>query len=503
MKRKQTSLIINPRVGQNLAQMTDILAVFAAAGWKTELALKEYGGHTMALATKAAEDGRDLVIAYGGDGTLNQVLNGVMNAKNRQSTIGLIPGGTANVWANEIGVPSDPVHAALTLIDSQTQKVDIGHIAVDGLTFPDTSQEEQPRPRKKSRKRQAKARSNPRQHFLLMAGLGIDASIMNHVSQPLKYRLGALAVGISAAKELPMTRPFPVEIRIGDENNAEIHWKGEALQIIIGNTRFYANIAQMTPNAYINDGVLDVCVITAGNVVTTMQQIAALLLRHQPDNLTTEYFQGAHFSLSVPASIALQLDGSAVKLKNYLCKADQQALAQADKTEQVMVTYHFDALPRALNMAIPRTYTGALFKGPTSVHAQPEETTPISTEVEATEQGEKQPEQQIAQQPEQEQAEQSTSVQTGLEHGREITVVGVHPNPAEKDMYIIAGSATKQSTGEIQAVAVRVDIHTLVRRKTGEHASLEAVLMLQAGDAIVVVGKKQKRGVILAKQIAI
>ena len=55
MKSKKACLVINPRGGQNLARLTDMMAVFAAAGWKTDIAIKEYGGHTMELATRAAE----------------------------------------------------------------------------------------------------------------------------------------------------------------------------------------------------------------------------------------------------------------------------------------------------------------------------------------------------------------------------------------------------------------------------------------------------------------
>ena len=87
MRCKKACLVINPRAGQNIAKIPDVLAVLSAAGWKTEIAIKEYGGHTMELATKAAEDGYDLVIGYGGDGTLNQVVNGVMNT--RGNTISL------------------------------------------------------------------------------------------------------------------------------------------------------------------------------------------------------------------------------------------------------------------------------------------------------------------------------------------------------------------------------------------------------------------------------
>src|SRR5437868_12270910 len=140
MRGKKASLIVNPRAGENLTKFTDILTILAAAGWKTDIELKEYGGQTMGLATEAAEDGYDLVIAYGGDGTVNQVVNGVMNAKGQHSIVGVIPGGTANVWADEIGIPNDPVKAALTLVNSEVRKVDIGHVEVGSLTFSDETQ---------------------------------------------------------------------------------------------------------------------------------------------------------------------------------------------------------------------------------------------------------------------------------------------------------------------------------------------------------------------------
>jgi YegS/Rv2252/BmrU family lipid kinase len=488
MKSRRTSLLINPRAGQNLIKITDILAVLAAAGLKTELALKEYGGHTMALATQAVEDGSDLVIAYGGDGTLNQVINGVMHTKHRQSVIGLIPGGTANVWASEIGVPEDPVKAALALIDSEARKVDIGHIGVEGITLPEGFPDERNRP---ARKQKTKDTAKVRQHFLLMAGLGIDATIMDHVSQPLKYRVGMLAVGASTVKTLHEHRPFPVEINAGDDANGGIHWKGEALQVVIGNTRLYADIVQMTPDARINDGILDVCVITSGTPLSTMQQIGSLLLRHRPDNQTAEYFQGSHFSISVPASIGLQLDGSAVKLKKYLNKADQQALTQVDKLEQATVTYRFDAMPHALRMAIPRTYKGALFAQEDTAHAQ--------EPTEKTEPGNTQEEQSTEQSNEQE----ITPAPELSEQGWQVTVLEVGPNPAEKHAYIIAGSITRQYTGEVQPVAIQVGMHTRLHKKTGEQVSPEELSNLRTRHEIMVEGKKSKRGVIVAKQVVI
>src|SRR6476646_2617433 len=156
MKRKSALLIISPRRGKNVARLADVLAVLSAAGWKTDTAFKEFAGHTMQLARDAAEAGYDLVIGYGGDGTLNQVVNGVMAAKRRRSIVGVIPGGTANVWAHEIGLPEDPVKASLLLINSEGRKVDLGHVEVE----------------RQGRERKSRPASRGRHHFLLMAGLG-------------------------------------------------------------------------------------------------------------------------------------------------------------------------------------------------------------------------------------------------------------------------------------------------------------------------------------------
>src|ERR1700674_4033874 len=100
----------------------------------------------------------------GGDGTLNQVVNGVMASKHRRSIVGVIPGGTANVWAHEIGMPEDPVKASLLLVNSEGRKVDVWHVDVDSLPIP---------PRTKNRQKKERLASGGRHHFLLMAGLGI------------------------------------------------------------------------------------------------------------------------------------------------------------------------------------------------------------------------------------------------------------------------------------------------------------------------------------------
>jgi len=504
MREKKACLIINPRGGQNIAKLPDITTVLAAAGWDTDIAIKEYGGHTMELANEAAEKNYELVIGFGGDGTLSQIVNGVMNAGGQHSTVGLIPGGTANVWASEIGLPTDPIKAVLALVNSEPRKVDIGHVEVESLTFPETRQNGQGQPGgNKSQKKKAKSSSKAKHHFLLMAGLGLDAAVMGHVSKPLKYRIGPLAVGLSAAKELPTQHQFPLEIHVADgSRKGEALWKGEALQVVVGNTRRYADIVEMTPNAHIDDGVLDVCVITAGDPLTTLQQVASLLLRRKPDNLTSEYFHGAHLTITVPATIDLQLDGSAVKLKDYLSKSDRKALEQVENKEQVMVNYRFDAQPSALRVAIPCTYDDALFED--SAGKKQEQHDSAQEERRQSAENTSRDKDQLDQPGDGERQESQQSpehLDALLQNGRKVAVAGVTRVPDKKLRYIVAGSTTKRSTGEAKPIALRIDDNTTMVRRTGETAPLAVIQKLPEGGEVFVEGELNKRGVIRAKRI--
>jgi len=498
MRCKRACLAINPRAGHNVAKITDLIAVFAAAGWKIDIALKAYPRQAMQLAARAARQNYDLIVAYGGDGTINQVVNGVINARGR-SIVGVIPGGTANEWAVEIGLPLDPVHAALTLVNSDARAIDLGHIQVEGLTFPHSTRPEsdqQPAPPKgkKVRKKQAKAAAKGKPRFLLMAGLGTDAAIMPYISKAFKYQAGRRAFEVAAAKKLTELQPFPVEIRaIDDAVDTTLLWRGEAWQVFVANARLYGSIVDIAPEAYLDDGKLDVCVLTVGNLFATIGQITSFLLRRKPDDETAEYFQAPHFSIRAPASIGMHLDGSLAKLSNYLSKADREALQHADAPSQVMVEYRFDAQPGALQVAIPRVYDDNLFKkspGNGEAHAVPQEQKDRRTArhnnhfVEG-------------------QQEVPELIKALLEAGLKMTVAGVAPNPDKKDTYIIAGTLQNQKTGDAVPVAVPVDDTVVVTNRAGKRVSAAAVQELQEGTVVVIEGKKSRRGVIRVTHIVI
>lgn len=502
MQCKKACIVINPRAGENFARLTDVLTVLAAAGWQTDIRVKEYPAHARGLAKQAAEEGYDLVVAYGGDGTLNQVINGVLQTRGKggQSVVGLIPGGTANQWASDMHIPGDPLKAALILVESQVRKIDVGHIEVEKLTFPEDGEQSAAQDLAQRERagttRDRKKQSRARHYFMLTAGLGFDAAVIEGVSKPLKYRIGRLAFAAAAAKKLSEQRAFPIEIRINDTGNeSNTVWKGEGLQILINNTRRYASLVEVAPEAHIDDGMLDICVITAGPPITTMQQIASLLLRRKPDDVTAEYFQGAHFTIAVPASIGMHLDGSAVDLKDYTSKSDYAAISYAPQGEQIMVTYRFDACPRMLQVAVPATQEhNPLFVEAKSGDAEDEQQEqPVGTVQAAESHNEKQ---------NSEQGENAQLIERLLSRGRKVTVVATGHTPAKKTD-IIVGNTAKRSTGENKTIAVRVKSGATVLRHSGEHADPAAVQSLAEGAEILVEGKQSKRGVISAKRVII
>ncbi len=205
----------------------------------------------------------------------------------------------------------------------------------------------------------------------------------------------------------------------------------------------------------------------------------------------------------------MQLDGSAVTLKDYLSKAEREALSRED-ARQIMVDYRFDALPKAIQMAIPRTYDEAMFeKKHHEDSAGTEDTGELHQTSSVVEMAEddtgKHKKDSSRAENERLQALERTleHINVLLDNGRKVTVEAGVPNPHQNRGYIIAGRAARQSTGEMQPVAVRIDDKTTVMNQAGEHLSPVILEKLQEGQAIVVEGKKSKRGVIRATHVII
>jgi diacylglycerol kinase family enzyme len=329
MSKEKAIIIIHPKAQHHVADVLPILE----ERWETKEQVTAYAGHGIAMAVNALQQGYHWIISFGGDGTLNEVMNGAMQAQ-QPCTIGVLPGGTVNQWVHEIGLPAYPVEAARVLTESSTpRRIDVGFIGVQALTIANTLYPQC----------ETESISNARQHFLIVAGLGIDATTIQTTTEASKQHYGQLAFLIDWVQLLPNVRPFPAQISWSNHQS----WQGQAFDILVSNTRRYANVTNMIPKAHVNDGLLEIRIVS--------------LFSHKPGLLFP--FQDSAFSIRLPASIALELDGSAVSLADYLNSENQEHLLKADELSKVMVTYAFVVKPAALLMAVPTAYRGELFIG--------------------------------------------------------------------------------------------------------------------------------------------
>jgi diacylglycerol kinase (ATP) len=174
-------LIYNPFAGglkgSGLARLDKAVDTLKLAGAQVELFPTPGPQRAGELAAKAVECGCDMILAAGGDGTINEVVNGIAGSQVR---FGILPAGTANVLANEIGFSNRPDHAARQLLHTEPVRIALGSL------------------------QQAE---RPRRYFVLMAGVGLDARIVYELDIDLKSRLGKLAYWHGGLKQFG--RPVP------------------------------------------------------------------------------------------------------------------------------------------------------------------------------------------------------------------------------------------------------------------------------------------------------
>ncbi|MFI7503759.1 diacylglycerol/lipid kinase family protein [Streptomyces sp. NPDC049687] len=163
-------LVVNPAATTTSARTRDVLIHALASEMKLEAVTTEYRGHARDLGRQAAESGNtDLVVALGGDGTVNEVVNGLLHAgpePDRLPGLAVVPGGSTNVFARALGLPNDPVEATGALLDALRERSQrtVGLGLASGT--PGTEDE-----------------AVPSRWFTFNAGLGFDAGVVGRVEQ--------------------------------------------------------------------------------------------------------------------------------------------------------------------------------------------------------------------------------------------------------------------------------------------------------------------------------
>ncbi|MGM0750699.1 MAG: diacylglycerol/lipid kinase family protein [Bacillota bacterium] len=221
---KQAMLIVNPSSGKEKGQeySDHALETINEMGYETEVRMTEGEGDAMDFAREACERKFDFVAAMGGDGTINEAINGIAEQEHRP-LFGLIPLGTVNDFARALNIPMDPEDAIDIFKQNHVQKTDVGKI-------------------------------NDR-YFINIVAVGAlaEASFSTPVEQ--KSKLGPLAYIIEGMKKMKEKQPFELKV------HSDHDWEGDALLMLVALTNSVGGMETIAPEAKVNDGKLHVFII--------------------------------------------------------------------------------------------------------------------------------------------------------------------------------------------------------------------------------------------------
>lgn len=228
-------------------------------------------GEAESLARAAASEGFERVVAAGGDGTVNEVVNGLAGT---QAALGLLPLGTMNVFANELGLPAGDLGRCWQIIqDEKARAVDLP--SANG------------------------------KHFVQMAGVGFDAQVVKETSLAFKRSFGPLSYLISAAQ---IAARRPPRLRIESENAVT----EEGSFVLIGNGRLYGGRFPFFKQAVIDDGLLDVLVFKRFNYVEIVRYMQDVIFSSQITSPEVEYFQTKSLRVTSEVTVPVEIDGELV-----------------------------------------------------------------------------------------------------------------------------------------------------------------------------------------------
>jgi diacylglycerol kinase (ATP) len=236
-------------------------------------------GDARRLAQAAVATGYDIVAAAGGDGTVNEVLNGIADEPDglERTRLGVLPLGTVNVFARELKIPLKLEKAWAVLKRAQETKIDLGRA--------DFFENGKPQHR----------------FFMQLAGGGLDARAVELVSWKLKKTAGPLAYLVAGFQALAEKQPQISTGADGKKISGEL--------ALVGNGKLYGGPFAIFPTASLTDGLLDVCVFPKVDVASLFRLAPGFLLRKKISEHRVQRLRAARIELTSETPAAFELDG--------------------------------------------------------------------------------------------------------------------------------------------------------------------------------------------------
>jgi diacylglycerol kinase (ATP) len=228
-------------------------------------------GEAEALARHAAQEGFEKIVAAGGDGTINEVVNGLAGS---DAALGLLPIGTMNVFATELGLPAHDLELCWNIIQGDnTRLVDLP--SANG------------------------------KHFVQLAGVGLDAQVVKETSLTLKRSFGPLSYLISAAQ---IAARQPPRLFLESENSSI----DEGSFVLVGNGRLYGGPFPFFKQALIDDGLFDVIVFKQLGYLEIIKYLQDVFFSSEIRVPEIEYFQTRRLRVTSDSEVPVELDGELV-----------------------------------------------------------------------------------------------------------------------------------------------------------------------------------------------
>jgi YegS/Rv2252/BmrU family lipid kinase len=268
VSRKRVLLIANPVAGGFTRRKFDwFFKELRTHGCDITVSETKARGDAERLAADAHLSSFDVIAIAGGDGTINEVINGLPKDA---PPIAILPLGTVNVLAREIGMPSSTAEIAATLVSGPSRSISLGE-------------------------------ANGRR-FAMMASVGLDAIVIDHLDLRLKRYLGKTAYLLEAIRQ-GITAPL-ARYRICAD-----HQVLEASGVIVANGRHYAGGFIAAPNACIEKPMLDICRMTRSGRFAPVSYLASMALGHLADRRDFLINEATSLDISGPAGLPVQADG--------------------------------------------------------------------------------------------------------------------------------------------------------------------------------------------------
>ncbi|WP_166830729.1 lipid kinase YegS [Thalassoroseus pseudoceratinae] len=273
LSHRSLCLIVNGKCRDD-AELIRVIDLLKSQNRRIEVNFTKQAGDAFTLAKDRCQSNWDAIVAVGGDGTANEVAQGMLSAEDIQAAFALIPYGTANDFATACGIPANNPDVAIEMLDKAPRKaIDVGKVND--------------------------------QHFINMVSCGYGAEITAETAPELKQLLGGFAYFVTGVTQAANIQPRTIHVTADD-----FQWSGEALAITVGNGRQSGGGYKLAPKAIIDDGLLDVTIVKDFPLMQYFEVLAEL--KEMTTHFESEhliYLQTDRLSVEAPDGLQFNLDG--------------------------------------------------------------------------------------------------------------------------------------------------------------------------------------------------